>query len=48
MGPFEMVGDDAPVCVDGVCALPAAEETVAGAATAEDQADGRGARSERR
>ena len=24
-GPFEMVGDDAPVCVDGVCALPAAQ-----------------------
>lgn len=21
-GPFEVVGDDAPVCVDGVCALP--------------------------
>lgn len=21
-GPFEVVGDDAPVCVDGVCELP--------------------------
>ena len=21
-GPFELVGDDAPVCVDGVCELP--------------------------
>jgi len=21
-GPFEIVGDDAPVCVDGVCELP--------------------------
>jgi len=22
-GPFEVVGDEAPVCVDGVCQLPA-------------------------
>lgn len=22
-GPFEIVGDDAPACVDGVCAVPA-------------------------
>ncbi len=22
-GPFEVVGGDAPVCVDGVCELPA-------------------------
>lgn len=21
-GPFEIVGDDAPTCVDGVCAIP--------------------------
>lgn len=21
-GPFEMVGEDAPLCEDGVCALP--------------------------
>lgn len=33
-GPFEVVGGEAPVCVDGVCALPAdappinAEETL--------------------
>ena len=25
-GPFEVVGDDAPVCVDGVCELPVATE----------------------
>lgn len=33
-GPFEILGeDDAPVCVDGVCALPAAQddETTRGA-----------------
>lgn len=23
-GPFELIGDDAPVCEDGVCELPAA------------------------
>lgn len=23
IGPFEVVGDAAPVCVDGVCELPA-------------------------
>lgn len=30
-GPFELVGDDAPVCVDGVCELPgeASDETEA-------------------
>ena len=22
IGPFEMVGDDAPVCEDGVCEIP--------------------------
>ncbi|MDF1705897.1 MAG: hypothetical protein P1U38_14095 [Aeromicrobium sp.] len=38
-GPFEMVGEvDAPVCVDGVCALPtdAVEAAPAGAGTASD------------
>jgi len=25
-GPFEVVGDDAPVCVDGVCELPSTAE----------------------
>ena len=25
-GPLQMVGDDAPTCVDGVCELPAAED----------------------
>lgn len=33
-GPFEMVGEvDAPLCVDGVCALPTdADEAVSAAA----------------
>ena len=25
-GPLQMIGDDAPSCVDGVCELPAAED----------------------
>ena len=25
-GPLQMVGDDAPACVDGVCELPVAED----------------------
>ncbi len=36
-GPFELVGEpDAPVCVDGVCAMPtdAVEAAPAGAVTA--------------
>jgi hypothetical protein len=39
-GPFEILGDDdAPVCVDGVCAVPA---------TQDDDETIRGARGERR
>ncbi|MGH1565585.1 hypothetical protein [Mumia sp. DW29H23] len=35
--PFEIVGDDAPVCVDGVCVIPGAvEETASTEATTED------------
>ncbi len=26
-GPFEMIGEAAPVCVDGVCELPPADAT---------------------
>lgn len=25
-GPLEIVGDDAPLCEDGVCAVPAVDE----------------------
>lgn len=44
-GPLEMVGDDAGLCVDGVCALPTPE--AADPATA-DQADASPARGLRR
>jgi hypothetical protein len=43
-GPFQMVGEqDAPVCADGVCELPAPE-----AAQAQESDEARGARGERR
>ncbi len=36
-GPFELVGDaDAPVCVDGVCAIPGADAEASEDAPAAD------------